>query len=108
MEQLKSKKVLRKKKTMKKKALDEDVERLKMEREEEDKEKMLLINSIVTKCNLSEEKVMIFKLTKTKFHITTISSRNKNAILFDRSWIYMTSSTFIFLTEKSLWKSSWR
>ena len=60
MEQLKSKKVLRKKKTMKKKALDEDVERLKMEREEEDKEKMLLINSIVTKCNLSEEKVMIF------------------------------------------------
>ena len=60
MEQLKSKKVLRKKKTMKKKALDEDVERLKMEKEEEDKEKMLLINSIVTKCNLSEEKVMIF------------------------------------------------
>ena len=60
MEQPKSKKVLRKKKTMKKKVLDEDVERLKMEKEEEDKEKMLLINSIVTKCNLSEEKVMIF------------------------------------------------
>ena len=59
MEQPKQKKVLRKKKTMKKKALDEDVDRLKMEKEEEDKEKMLLINSIVTKCNLSEEKVMI-------------------------------------------------
>ena len=59
MEQPKSKKVLRKKKKTKK-VLDEDVERLKMEKEEEDKEKMLLINSIVTKCNLSEEKVMIF------------------------------------------------
>ena len=58
MEQPKSKKVLRKKKKTKK-VLDEDVERLKMEKEEEDKEKMLLINSIVTKCNLSEEKVMI-------------------------------------------------
>ena len=49
-----------------------------------------------------------FFLTKTKFHITTISSRNKNVILSHRSWIYMTSSTFIFLMEKSLWKSSWR
>ena len=70
MEQPKSKKVLRKKKKTKK-VLDEDVERLKMEKEEEDKEKMLLINSIVTKCNLSEEKVMIFKLTKNKFNIAT-------------------------------------
>ena len=60
MEQPKQKKVLRKKTKTKKKVLDEDVERLKMEKEEEDKEKMLLINSIVTKCNLSEEKVMIF------------------------------------------------
>ena len=60
MEQPKQKKVLRKKNKTKKKVLDEDVERLKMEKEEEDKEKMLLINSIVTKCNLSEEKVMIF------------------------------------------------
>ena len=60
MEQPKSKKVLRKKTKTKKKVLDEDVERLKMEKEEEDKEKMLLVNSIVTKCNLSEEKVMIF------------------------------------------------
>ena len=59
MEQPKQKRVLRKKKKTMKKALDEDVERLKMEKEEEDKEKMLLINSIVTKCNLSEEKVMI-------------------------------------------------
>ena len=67
MEQLKSKKVLRKKKKTKKKVLDEDVERLKLEREEEDKEKMLLINSIVTKCNLSEEKVMIFNLPKLNF-----------------------------------------
>ena len=49
-----------------------------------------------------------FQLTKTKFHITTICSRNKNLILCHRSWIYMTSSTFIFLMEKSLWKSSWR
>ena len=63
MEQPKSKKVLRKKKKTKK-VLDEDVERLKMEKEEEDKEKMVLVNSIVTKCNLSEEKVMVFKLTK--------------------------------------------
>ena len=107
MEQPKQKKVLRKKTKTKKKVLDEDVERLKMEKEEDDKEKMLLVNSIVTKCNLSEEKVMIFKLTKTKFHIT-ICSRNKNVILSHRSWIYMTSSTFIFLMEKSLWKSSWR
>ena len=68
MEQPKQKKVLRKKKKTKK-VLDEDVERLKMEKEEEDKEKMLLINSIVTKCNLSEEKVMIFKQTKNKFNI---------------------------------------
>ena len=60
MEQPKQKKVLRKKTKTKKKVLDEDVERLKMEKEEEDKEKMLLVNSIVTKCNLSEEKVMIF------------------------------------------------
>ena len=60
MEQPKSKKVLRKKTKTKKKVLDEEVERLKMEKEEEDKEKMLLVNSIVTKCNLSEEKVMIF------------------------------------------------
>ena len=70
MEQPKSKKVLRKKKKTKK-VLDEDVERLKMEKEEEDKEKMLLINSIVTKCNLSEEKVMIFKHTKNKFNIAS-------------------------------------
>ena len=60
MEQPKSKKVLRKKTKTKKKVLDEEVERLKMEKEEEDKEKMLLVNSIVTKCNLSEEKVMTF------------------------------------------------
>ena len=67
MEQPKSKKVLRKKKKTKKKVLDEDVERLKMEKEEEDKEKMLLVNSIVTKCNLSEEKVMIFNWPKLNF-----------------------------------------
>ena len=66
MEQPKSKKVLRKKKKTKKKVLDEDVERLKMEKEE-DKEKMLLVNSIVTKCNLSEEKVMIFNWPKLNF-----------------------------------------
>ena len=67
MEQPKQKRVLRKKKKTMKKALDEDVERLKMEKEEEDKEKMLLINSIVTKCNLSEEKVMILNWPKLNF-----------------------------------------
>ena len=55
----KPKKASKKKKRTKKKQLDEDEERMKLEKEEEDKEKKLLVNSIMTKCNLSEEKVTI-------------------------------------------------